>query len=158
MPYPDDLHAGIREDRPGSARASIRRYVRRFLIWLYLAVTLCSSSNGEILARAAGCGYAAPSLFLRGLCCQPDPRLLRHRGSAVPALATTMMSQLAYPSTADGLAVAVVIGRCPCSCWWGERADPGRGPDCRAAAGGSAAAPGCRGRDRASRGSVTAVP
>jgi len=27
-----------------------------------------------------------------------------------------MMSQLAYPCTADGLAVAVVIGRCPCSC------------------------------------------
>ena len=35
-----------------------------------------------------------------------------------------MMSKLAYPCTADGLAVAVVIGRCPCSCWWGERADP----------------------------------
>ena len=78
----------------------------------------------EISARPAGCGYAAQSPFLRGLCCQPDPRLLRHRGSAAPALATTMMSQLAYPCTADGLAVAVVIGRCPCSCWWGERADP----------------------------------
>jgi len=38
------------------------------------------------------------------------------------------------------------------ACW------PGRGPDCRAAAGGSAAAPGCRGRDRASRGPVAAVP
>ena len=50
-----------------------------------------------------------------------------------------MMSQLAYPCTADGLAVAVVIGRCPCSCWWGERADPGRGADCGPAAGGSAA-------------------
>ena len=79
----------------------------------------------EISAGPAGCGYAAQSLFLRGLCCQPDPRLLRHRGSAAPALATTMMmSQLACPCTADGLAVAVVIGRCPCSCWWGERADP----------------------------------
>ena len=43
----------------------------------------------------------------------------------------------------EGPAPAVVIGCRSCSCWCGERADPGRGPDCRAAARGSAAAPGC---------------
>jgi len=111
----------------------------------------------EISAGPAGCGYAAQSLFLRGLCCQPDPRLLRHRGSAAPALATTMMSRLACPCTAGGLAVAVVIGRCPCSCWCGERADPGRGTDRRASARRSTTAPGCRRWHRASRGSVAAV-
>jgi hypothetical protein len=60
--------------------------------------------------------------------------------------------------TDDSLAAAVVIGRRTCSCCRGERADPGRGADCRAAARGSTTAPGCRRWHRASRGPVAAVP
>ena len=50
----------------------------------------------------------------------------------------------------DGLAAAVIIERRPCPCCRGERPDPGRDPDRRAAARPSTAASGCRGWDRAS--------
>ena len=47
-------------------------------------------------------------------------------------------------SEGDGLVAAVVIECRACSCCGGERPDPGRGPDCRAAARRSTTAPGRR--------------
>ena len=58
----------------------------------------------------------------------------------------------------DGLAVAVIIERRTCPCCGGERPDPGRDPDCRAAARRSTTPPGRRCRHRASRGPMAAVP
>jgi hypothetical protein len=44
------------------------------------------------------------------------------------------------------MAAAVVIERRTCACWRGEHPDPGRNTDRCAAAHGSTAVPGCRGR------------
>jgi hypothetical protein len=52
----------------------------------------------------------------------------------------------------------VVIGFRMCSCCRGERPDPGRDIDCRAAARGSTTISGCGGWHRASRGPLAAVP
>ena len=62
------------------------------------------------------------------------------------------------PPCDDGLAAVVVIGRRTCPCCRGERPDPGRDTDCRAAARGSTTAAGCHGWHRASRGPMAAVP
>ena len=66
--------------------------------------------------------------------------------------------QLGYLPADDGLAAAVVIELRTCSCCRGERPDPGRGTDCRAAARGSTTPSGCCRWHRASRGPVAVVP
>src|SRR5580704_13352628 len=89
----------------------------------------------------------------------PVRRLMlpRRKGECAALTEGAAVSRFTLPAD-DGLNAAVVIERRTCPCCRGERPDPGRDPDCRAAARGSTTAPGCRGWDRASRGFVAAVP
>ena len=92
---------------------------------------------------------------LSGVYLVSSPRAAdRHKGIVRSARRRApLLGGLAYLRT-DGPAAAVAIERRTCPCCRGERADPGRDPDCRQAARGSTTAPDGRGWHRASRGPV----
>ncbi len=138
---------------------------------------LCSvrfrAGEGEVVPRGHGPGVirAQPPLetshsLLKQRDRLPGPaRISIHLGERVCQLNgsvalknySPLFGVLSHPAD-DGLAAAVVIERGTCACCRGERPDPGRDTDRRAAARWSTTPPGCRGRDRASRGPVAAVP